>query len=149
MAAKGKKLTGTALVRARTNIKKAQAALKRKFAGKKPKSAKNKRKSNPKKSMAKTKAKTVIRHKHSKLMSFIKGGFGGAGVGETAGVALDVTGIPPIISIPVRLGTSAVGGYYIGDKKIEGLLGGILFELIPSLITLFGGSSRVSRLSGL
>lgn len=148
MAAKGKKLTGAALARARTNIKKAQAALRRKFAGKKPKSAKNKRKSNPNKSVAKTKTKT--KHKrHSKLASFIKGGFGGAGVGETAGVALDVTGMPPIVAIPVRMGTAAVGGYYIGDKKLEGLLGGILFEIVPSLITLFGGGTRTSRLSGL
>jgi len=148
MAAKGKKLTGAALARARTNIKKAQAALRRKFAGKKPKSAKNKRKSNPRKSVAKT--KTVTKHKrHSKLEAFIKGGFGGAGVGETAGVGLDLVGLPPVVSIPVRLGTSAVGGYYIGDKKIEGLLGGIIFELIPSLLTLFGGGTRTSRLSGL
>jgi len=94
----------------------------------------------------KTKSRTK---KVSKLECFLKGGFGGAGVGEVVSLGTEAVGIPAQIAVPVRIGTAAAGGYFIGGKKIEGLIGGVVFELVPSLITLFSGSSRGSRLGGL
>ena len=116
---------------------------------KRRKSATVKGKSNPGKSVAKKKNSSHKSKKKSKLESFLKGGFGGAGVGETVGFGLEAVGAPAEIAIPTRIGTSAVGGYYIGDKKLEGLIGGVVFELIPTLISLFTGGNRASRLSGL
>jgi len=121
---------------------------KRKSAKRKPKSAtvkKRKKKGNPvAKNKSKSKSKRV-----SKLECFIKGGFGGAGVGETVGFGVEAVGAPPQIAVPVRIGAAAAGGYYIGGKKIEGLLGGVVFELIPSAISLFTGGGRASRFGGL
>jgi len=121
---------------------------KKKSGNPKPKSAtvkKKKKKGNPvAKNKSKSKGKRV-----SKLECFIKGGFGGAGVGETVGFGVEAVGIPPQIAVPARIGAAAVGGYYIGGKKLEGLIGGVAFELIPSVISLFTGGGRTSRLSGL
>jgi len=110
---------------------------------KRTKTAKNKKKGNPHKSVAKSK-------RMSKLECFLKGGFGGAGVGETLGFGLEAVGAPAVIAVPSRMASAAAGGYYIGGKKIEGLLGGIIFEIIPSVISILrGGGGRASRLGGL
>jgi len=120
----------------------------KKSAKKRPKSAtvkKKKKKGNPvAKNKSRTKGKRI-----SKLECFIKGGFGGAGVGETVGFGVEAVGVPPQIAVPARIGAAAAGGYYIGGKKIEGLLGGVVFELIPSAISLFTQGGRGSRLGGL
>jgi len=121
---------------------------KRKSAKRKPKSAtvkKKKKKGNPvAKNKSKSKGKRV-----SKLECFIKGGFGGAGAGELVGFGTEAVGLPPQIAVPARIGTAAAAGYFVGGKKIEGLLGGIAFELIPSAISLFSGGGRASRFGGL
>lgn len=121
---------------------------KKKSVKSKPKSAtvkKKKKKGNP---VAKNKSKTKSK-RFSKLECFIKGGFGGTGVGELVGFGVEAVGVPPQIAVPARLGAAAAGGYYVGGKKIEGLLGGIVFELIPSAISLFGRDGRASRFGGL
>jgi len=121
---------------------------KKKSAKKKPKTAtvkKKKKKGNP---VAKNKTRTKGK-KISKLECFIKGGFGGAGAGELVGFGTEAVGLPPQIAVPARIGTAATAGYFVGGKKIEGLLGGIAFELIPSVISLFAGRGRPSRFGGL
>lgn len=121
---------------------------KKKSGNPKPKSAtikKKKKKGNP---VAKNKSKTRGK-KVSKLECFIKGGFGGAGAGELVGFGTEAVGLPPQIAVPARIGTAAAAGYFVGGKKIEGLLGGIAFELIPSAISLFSGGGRASRFAGL
>ena len=121
---------------------------KKKSVSPKPKSVtvkKKKKKGNP---VAKTKTKTKGK-RISKIECFIKGGFGGAGAGELVGFGTEAVGLPPQIAVPARIGTAAATGYYVGGKKIEGLLGGIAFELIPSVISLFSGGNRGSRLGGL
>lgn len=114
----------------------------------KPKTAtvkKSKKKHNP---VAKTKSKSKGK-RFSKFECFIKGGFGGAGVGEMVGFGTEAVGLPSQIAIPARVSAAAAGGYYVGGKKIEGLLGGVVFELIPSMISLFVGGGRASRFGGL
>jgi len=114
----------------------------------KPKSATVKKRKNKRKSVAKNKSRSKSK-KVSKLECFIKGGFGGAGAGEFVGFGTEAVGVPPQIAVPARIGSAAVAGYFVGGKKVEGLLGGVVFELVPSVLSLFTGGNRGSRLGGL
>lgn len=99
------------------NVKKAQQARR-----KKKTKVKKKRKSNP----GVAKKKTSHRHKiQSKAGKFLKGFLGGGGAGQLADDALGLATDNPLITVPGKVVAASVGGYYVGSKSIEGLIGGV------------------------
>ena len=101
------------------NIKKARKARRKTL--RKPRKVNKRRKSNPG-----VKKKGGHRHKiQSKAGKFLKGFLGGGGAGQLAD---DVAGLAtdnPVITVPAKIVAASVGGYYVGGKNIEGLIGGV------------------------
>jgi len=98
------------------NIKKAQKARK------KGKKANKPRKSNP----GVAKKKGSRRHKLETAGGrFLKGFLGGGGSGQLADDVVGLATDSPLVTVPVKIVASSIGGYYVGGKKIEGLVGGV------------------------
>lgn len=102
------------------NIKKAQKARKKPL--RKSKKVNKRRKSNP--GVAKKKSGHRARAV-SKAGKFLKGFLGGGGAGQLADDALGLATDNPLITVPSKVVAASVGGYYVGSKSIEGLIGGV------------------------
>lgn len=132
----GRKLKGKALAAARKNIKKAQAALRRK--GSSSNRSKGSSRSNP---MAKTKTKQGVKVQ-TRLKKFLIGLGSGAAVSTTAGI----TRIPEIEAAAPVVVALAGGG-------VEGQLGAAIPRIIRVLlarggISLNGGRNGALSLEG-
>jgi len=96
----------------------------------KPKGSSSNR-SNPSKgssNMAKQKTKSKTRAKFSfgNFKTGFKGFLGGTGAGELAEEGILLVTDNPIATTVTKIGTSAVAGWYVGDKKAAGLVGGLV-----------------------
>ena len=77
----------------------------------------------------------------SKGEKFLKGFLGGAGSAQLAGdgVAL-VTEQPTVITV-TKFAAAAGGGYYVGKKSAEGLIGGIAAQALDLGLNLARGGT--------
>jgi len=122
------KLTGKAKQEflARMNKGRIKAGLKR--IGTKARSSLSKTKrSKGSKNMAtqKTKSKTRAKFSFGNFKTGFKGFLGGTGAGELAEEGVLLVTDNPIATTVTKIGTSALAGWYVGDKKAAGLIGGL------------------------